>query len=70
MTPWTVDDETDADRLTPSAPARIWLQIYVRCDLVLAVLPVNWQDDPDWVRLARCWASGSQEGMRGWLHVR
>lgn len=78
------DDDQEEDRLTPTAPRRIWLQIdsgdsdrsqpypddydgiswcwesiggaevdYVRADLVWAVVPENWQDDPDWVRLVR-----------------
>lgn len=77
------DEYIQTDRLTPSAPERIWLQIdagdsdrsapypadhdgiswcwesvggaevdYLRSDLVRAVLPQNWQDDPGWVRLA------------------
>lgn len=79
----TEDDDIEIDRLTPSAPERIWLQIdagdsdrsgpypadhdgiswcwesvggaevdYLRSDLVRAVLPQNWQDDPGWARLA------------------
>ena len=52
------------DRLTPSAPPRVWLQVeYVRSDLVRAVMPENWRDDPDWVRLAPLLGVASNAGL-------
>ena len=60
---WLQVDATDDDRSMPyptdhDGVTWCWESIggaeigYIRSDLVLAVLPENWRDDADWLRLA------------------
>ena len=60
---WLQIDAGDSDRSQPypadhDGISWCWESVggaeveYVRSDLVLAVMPVNWRDDEDWVRLA------------------